>query len=299
MDLAAQRDLVEALIPVIRKAGEVVRSLQQSGATVSVKQDGSPVTYADLASHDILRSGCLALSSTIAVFSEEDRIPATSDPSGIALVIDPLDGTKEFVQGRDDFAINIALVDDGRAAAGLIYAPARERLFFSYGPGAVFEETARGRRRNLSELALAQRPSIALVSRSHLDSQTEALLAILKPCCVRQLGSSLKFAAIATAEADFYPRLSPTMIWDCAAGQAIIDAAGGLVLKVDGSPLRYPHGQAPKINGFVAVRTPELGAHVLDAIQKLNPALLEATNGPTCRTLLSEAAQHSDSPSPA
>lgn len=185
-----------------------------------------------------------------------------------ALVIDPLDGTKEFIQGRIEFAINIALVEEGYATAGLIYAPADERLFFSYGVGLVFEE-AGGERRSLSGLAVAPRRPIILTSRSHLDCETEALLAMLQPCTVSKCGSSLKFAAIAAAEADVYPRLSPTMIWDCAAGQAMIEAAGGAVLRADGSALRYQEDQTSKVSGFIADRTPQLAMRVIAAIRQL------------------------------
>ncbi|MBB6303740.1 3'(2'),5'-bisphosphate nucleotidase CysQ family protein [Rhizobium leucaenae] len=268
MDLWSRRQLIEALIPVIRRAGETVRRLQEDGTFVTVKQDGSPVTLADLASHDILRTGCQILSSAIPVISEEDKLTAAV-PHMAALVIDPLDGTKEFIQGRKEFAINIALLEEGHATAGLIYAPAEERLFFSYGVGLVFEETY-GARRGLAGLVPAARRPIVLASRSHLDCQTEGLLARLQPCTVRKCGSSLKFAAIAAAEADVYPRLSPTMIWDCAAGQAIIEAAGGVVLRADGSPLSYQQNPTSKVSGFVAARTPQLAAQVIAAIRQLD-----------------------------
>ncbi|WP_281411154.1 3'(2'),5'-bisphosphate nucleotidase CysQ family protein [Rhizobium leguminosarum] len=146
MNLSSRRQLVEALIPVIRKAGDAALALQDDDVAVRAKQDGSSVASADLASNDILRAACLALFPAMPVVSEEDSLvfEARKDSEPV-LVIDPLDGTKEFIKGRDEFAVNIALVEDGHASAGLIYAPARARLFFSCGAGLAFEQTAGGR----------------------------------------------------------------------------------------------------------------------------------------------------------
>ncbi|WP_281428453.1 3'(2'),5'-bisphosphate nucleotidase CysQ family protein [Rhizobium laguerreae] len=142
MNLSSRRELVEALIPVIRKAGGAALVLQDDHVAVRAKQDGSPVTSADLASNEILHAACLALFPAIPVVSEEDSpVFEARKHSDSVLVIDPLDGTKEFIKGRDEFAVNIALVENGHASAGLIYAPARDRLFFSYGGGFAFEET--------------------------------------------------------------------------------------------------------------------------------------------------------------
>jgi 3'(2'), 5'-bisphosphate nucleotidase len=149
----------------------------------------------------------------------------------------------------------------------LIYAPALERLFFSYGSGLVFEEASDGRRRSLCGHIVTPRQPIVLVSRSHLDPETKDLLTALQPCTVRKLGSSLKFALIAAREADAYIRLSPTMIWDCAAGLALIEAAGGVVLRTDGSPLLEGTSRTPKIDGFVAALTPQF-AQWIEAAQK-------------------------------
>jgi 3'(2'), 5'-bisphosphate nucleotidase len=228
------------------------------------------VTTADLASNEILRAGCQALFPDIAVISEEDS-PAMGtgkSTNDTFFLIDPLDGTKEFMNGREEFAVNVALVESGRASVGLIYAPACDRLFFSHGPGRAFERTA-GRRRNLPYRPPAGRQLNALISRSHCDPQTLALLKILQPCKVREMGSSLKFALVAAAEADVYLRLGPTMAWDRAAGQAIVEAAGGVVLQADGSPLRYGPDRNVKVDGFFATRTPQLAERVIAAIRTL------------------------------
>lgn len=278
MNLSSRRKLVEALIPVIRRAGAVVYSLQHGELSPRSKLDGSPVTVADLASHDILCAGCRALTTTIPILSEEDEGSATEALKAVAFVIDPLDGTKEYICGRDEFTVNIALVEDGRATAGLIYAPARERLFFSYGSGLVFEEASDGRRRSLCGHIVKPRQPIVLVSRSHLDQPTKDLLTVLQPCAVRKLGSSLKFALIAAAEADAYVRLSPTMIWDCAAGLALVEAAGGFVLRTDGSPLLEGTSRTLKIDGFIAGRTPQF-AQFFKTAQKLSLSRIEPKIG--------------------
>ena len=269
MDLTSRQQLVEALIPVIRRAGALVRSLQETGVAPNFKPDGSPVTRADLASHEILCAGCKALAAAIPIISEEDENSATQALKPLSFVIDPLDGTKEFVRGRDEFTINIALVENGHATAGLIYAPARERLFFSYGNGYVFEEAPDGQCRDLFNRIVTPRRPVVLVSRTHLDRQTEGLLSTLQPCTIRKLGSSLKFALIAAAEADAYVRLSPTMLWDCAAGLALVEAAGGAVLRTDGSPLLGEKRRALRIDGFIAARTPQL-AQRINTAQKLS-----------------------------
>jgi len=280
MDLSSRRQLVETLIPIIRKAGKAALKLQKDDLATRAKEDGTPVTAADLASHAILRAACLASFPAIPVISEEDT-PAAGfgqDTNAVILVIDPLDGTKEFIRGRDEFAVNIALVEDWRVSAGLVYAPARDQLFFSWGSGLAFERTATGLRRKLPH-RLAPRPRpIALVSRSHCDPRTEALLAALQPCDVQAMGSSLKFALVAAAEADFYLRLGPTMIWDCAAGQAIIEAAGGAVLQADGSSLAYRSNRAQKVDGFIAARTHELAARVVTAMKAFETGTGVATS---------------------
>jgi 3'(2'), 5'-bisphosphate nucleotidase len=233
-----------------------------------MKRDGSPVTSADLASHEILRAGCHMLAPAIPVISEEDAPACERDNCipPVLLAIDPLDGTKEFIEDRDEFAINVALVENGRPTAGLIFAPALGRLLFSYGPRLAFEQTAAGRRHWLPTVSRPRHNPIVLVSRSHRDPQTDAFVAALQPCDVKAIGSSLKFALVATGEADFYPRLAPTMIWDCAAGQAIVEAAGGAVLRPNGQPLSWTEDTAPRVDGFIAAGTKSLTARLIDVL---------------------------------
>ena len=277
MELASRRRLAEALIPVVRRAGDVICSFQKNLQPSRSKPDGSPVTAADLASHDILYGGCRALTTAIPVVSEEDENSAIKAQNAVAFIIDPLDGTKEFISGRDEFTINVALVEHGRPTIGLIYAPARGRLFFSYGGGHAFEEKRDGQRSCLAERSIPSTRFIALTSRSHLDQRTRDVLFASRPCAVRKLGSVLKFALIAAGEADAYIRLSPTMTWDCAASQALVEATGGVVLGTDGSPLLALGCSSIRIDGFIASRTPQLAAQLIKTMQEISPPNIAGT----------------------
>jgi 3'(2'), 5'-bisphosphate nucleotidase len=164
-------------------------------------------------------------------------------------LVDPLDGTKEFIHKRSDFTVNIALIEAGQPRFGLVYAPARALLAATIAAGKAVEaelspNKAGAELRNLSAKPLHARVAsetglTALVSHSHLDADTEAFLARLKIAGRSSAGSSIKFLAIAKGEADVYPRFGPTMEWDTAAGQAVLEAAGGSVIDTDGRPLRY------------------------------------------------------------
>lgn len=226
---------------------------------VTSKADASPVTRADLAADAVICGGLAAAFPDIPVVSEER--PETHGFSGRCFLVDPLDGTREFVARRGEFTVNIALIEDDAPVAGVVYAPAAGRLFATTpGGGAVeeqagpsgFDPDAPGARRPIA-VARADPAALRVVaSASHRDAATEAYLARLAPAALRSAGSSLKFCLVATGEADLYPRFGPTMHWDTAAAHAVLVAAGGRVLRLpDLSPLRYPAG--PRRNpGFVA-----------------------------------------------
>ncbi len=268
MEILSRERLVEALIPIVRRAGALVCSLQNQSLSQHSKPDGTPVTSADLASQDILHAGCRALMTGFPILSEEGDDAAATPLGSSAFVIDPLDGTREFIAGRSEFTVNVALIEDGYPTIGMIYAPAQERLFCSFGYGHVFEENGKGCRRSLTGLAVARSHRLILASRSHLDRQTQDILAALQPCSVQRFGSALKFALIAAAEADAYVRLSPTMVWDCAAGQALVEATGGAVLGPDGLPLQIGNRSTLRIESFVAARTPQLAAQIIDIARR-------------------------------
>jgi len=223
------------------------------------KADGSPVTAADERAEKIIHGWLERMAPSIPIVAEEACAAGGSLDGGTRFfLVDPLDGTREFLARNGEFTINVALVDRGAPVAGAVYAPASDRLWFA-GETAFFcvvrvggdlpEETHWRRLRTRA----APPRLVALASRSHCDPDTEAFLAELPIAERRSAGSSLKFCVIAEGEADVYPRFAPTMEWDTAAGDAVLRAAGGLVLDTGGRPLLYGKVSAGLRNGgFVA-----------------------------------------------
>lgn len=242
IDPAAYPDLMDALTKITISAAEAIRSQGPGG--VSLKADGSPVTAADEAAEAVIRHGLARLSPILPVISEEQAERERPKITGENyFVVDPLDGTKEFISGRDEYTINIALVADGAPILGVIAAPAQaliwrgivgrgaERLKFS-GQQIETPQAIKTRPRPEEEL-------IVMVSRSHLEARTQAYLDRFPRTRRVGCGSSVKFCRLAEGAADLYPRLAPTHDWDIAAGHAILVAAGGSVTDPDGGALRY------------------------------------------------------------
>jgi 3'(2'), 5'-bisphosphate nucleotidase len=237
--------MMEPLTDLVVKAGEAIRAVNRRAMKVHGKDDGSPVTEADLAADRVIADGLARIASDVPTLSEE-RAQAAKPPFRESFfLIDPLDGTKEFVAGRAEYTINIALVTLGIPLLGIVGAPALGWLWRGLvGRGAE--------RLKLSEAGLGApepihtrrspgrgEPWIAAVSRSHGDARTEAFIDA-RPGAVRtKLGSAVKFARLAEGAADIYPRLGPTSEWDVAAGCALVTAAGGKVTDADGAPLRF------------------------------------------------------------
>jgi 3'(2'), 5'-bisphosphate nucleotidase len=245
------------------RAGAAIMRLYHEGAKVRLKEDASPVTEADKASEAIVIDALQRLAPDIPIVSEEIAGDRSADLGPSFFLVDPLDGTKEFIQKRSDFTVNIALVEDGAPRFGLVYAPARSLLATTPSPGKAIEVTVEPSERGADLAALDCRtlhvraPSpdglVAVVSRSHLDPATESFLAKLKIAGRSDAGSALKFLEVARGVADVYPRFGPTMEWDTAAGHAILNAAGGHVEDAEGKPLRYGKTAAGLRNpGFVA-----------------------------------------------
>lgn len=242
IDAAAYPDLMDALTKIAISSAEAIRSRGQGG--VNIKADGSPVTAADEAAEAVIRDGLARLCPESPIISEEEaerERPAIS--GGCYFLVDPLDGTKEFISGRDEYTVNIALVADGAPVLGVIAAPAQgliwrgiigrgaERLKFS-GQGVETPQAIKTRPRPEDEL-------IVMVSRSHLEARTQAYLDRFPRAHRVGCGSSVKFCRLAEGTADLYARLAPTHDWDIAAGHAILVAAGGSVMDPDGGGLRY------------------------------------------------------------
>ena len=243
--------LLDDIAVAAREAGEAILEIVRRGFDVEHKQDSSPVTEADRAAELIILAVLARAAPGIPVIAEEEvaagRIPAHGDTY---FLVDPLDGTKEFVRGGDDYTVNIGLIVDGVPHLGAVFAPATQRLHAGLvGEGAWLED-ASGRtpirtRAPGDEL-------VAVASKSHFNQPTaDYLCEAAKDCGYVAIGSSLKFCIVAEGRADIYPRLSPTSEWDTAAGHAVLLAAGGRVDGPDGEPLAY--GKRAFLNrGFVA-----------------------------------------------
>lgn len=250
------------MIAAAHEAGRAACEIYRSGFEVQIKQDESPVTAADHAAEAIILARLQAAAPSIPVIAEEQvaagRIPTTGAEF---FLVDPLDGTKEFVQKRGDFTVNIALVRDGSPVLGVVYAPAKGRLFAGdVGAKHAFRSEQWPDDANeapRTDIRVRTPPAVGLTvvaSRSHLNAETDQYLRRLKTSNLVSVGSSLKFCLVAAGEADVYPRLGPTMEWDTAAGHAVLAAAGGTVINVDGTPFRYgkPEFRNPS---FIATST--------------------------------------------
>jgi 3'(2'), 5'-bisphosphate nucleotidase len=245
--------LLDGLTLIVSRAAAAILAMPRTNLDPREKPDRSPVTSADLSSEAVILEGLARLLPGVAVLSEEATGTRPILPSGGRLfIVDPLDGTREFLAGLDEFVVNIALMEDGAPIAGVVAAPARgliwrgqvgqgaERLALS--PGASLE--AVGERVPIRTRARPASGARVLISRSHLDPATDAYVDRLTRPEKIACGSALKFCQLADGTADIYPRLAPTSEWDIAAGHAVLLAAGGDVRKPDGSVLRYGDGYA-------------------------------------------------------
>ena len=234
-----EEQLLGAMADAAREAGAAILDIVRKGFDIEQKGDFSPVTEADHAAELIILAALATAAPGVPVIAEEEvaagRIP---EHEGTYFLVDPLDGTKEFVRGGDDYTVNIALVVDGAPRLGVVYAPATNRLHGGIAGGGAWLDEGRGR--VTIACRTCPRPPIVVASRSHFTQNTSDYLALAAPGCgYEAIGSSLKFCIIAEGRADLYPRLSPTAEWDTAAGHAVLLGAGGSVVGPDGRPLRY------------------------------------------------------------
>ncbi len=243
--------LAEELSEAAREAGEAILTIVRRGFEVESKRDTSPVTEADRAAELIILAALARAAPGVPVIAEEEvaagRIPAHGDTY---FLVDPLDGTKEFIRGGDDYTVNIGLIEGGTPSLGVVYSPARGTLHGGVVGAGAWIEDSEGRRgiqtRERGETL------VAVASKSHFTQNTaDYLEAAVGLCEHLGIGSSLKFCVVAEGLADIYPRLSPTSEWDTAAGHAVLLAAGGRVDGLDGTSLRY--GKTAFLNrAFVA-----------------------------------------------
>lgn len=225
----------------------------------TLKGDGSPLCQADLRAHEMLRSGLLALTPDLAIVSEEDGDAAGRRPnSGRFWLVDPLDGTREFISRNDEFTVNVALIDDGQPVFGVVVAPALEQTYWGAEGIGAWRADAGGIAAIQAAHPVAGQPLRVVASKSHMNGETQAFIAGLGACEVVQAGSSLKICRIAEGAADLYPRMGPTCEWDTAAAQAVLEAAGGAVRTLSGQALRY--GKPEVLNPFFIAVAPGLPA---------------------------------------
>lgn len=242
--------LARELRRIALMAGDAIMRHYATDFEVMQKDDKSPVTAADQEAEDIILRELASSVPEIPVVSEEQasagHIPEFSHRF---FLVDPLDGTKEFVNKNGEFTVNIALIEDRVPVAGVVYAPAKNRLFLGYGPGHAYEQDLPPHAEGLIEGApdpkriSVRRPAedgmVVVASRTHRDQKTDEYLNLYKVKEFLAAGSSLKFCLVAAGEADLYPRHGRTMEWDTAAGHAVLAAAGGSVTQLDGTPLLY------------------------------------------------------------
>ncbi len=239
------------LAPVVRlalKAGEAILPFWRNGVAVTAKADDSPVTAADLAAHQVLVDGLQALDPSIHVLSEEDANIAQAERATWERwwLVDPLDGTKEFIAGSEEFTVNVALIERGQVVFGVVSMPTNGRCWLGGKDLGAWRREADGAGQAISVRTgpPAGQGVTVVASRRHSSPDQERLLAGLAEAVgelqLANIGSSLKFCLLAEGSADCYPRLAPTSQWDTAAAQGVLEGAGGVVLQLDGQPFSYP-----------------------------------------------------------
>ncbi|MBS1181995.1 MAG: cysQ [Proteobacteria bacterium] len=251
----ANQQLLDGLIAAAIEAGQIILDVYSRPIDVTFKADASPVTEADGRAEAVLLAALARLAPGVPVVAEESvaagRVPPAADRF---FLVDPLDGTKEFIHRNGEFTVNVALIEQGVPVMGVVHAPAAGRLFAG-GPAGAFEmavddEGAVGGRRPIRVRPLPAEGVTLLLSRSHGTAATEAFHPAAAVACRQVIGSSLKFCLIAAGEGDLYPRFGPTMEWDIAAGDAVLRAAGGVVTLPDGTLFPYGRRGRPGLADF-------------------------------------------------
>lgn len=232
--------LLQPVCALAREAGERILDVYRRDFQVDLKEDRTPLTEADRAAHRVLARGLAELTPDWPVLSEEGGLPEFSRRRSWDRywLVDPLDGTREFVKRNGEFTVNVALIEGHRPVLGVVHAPVLECTWFGARGSGAFREQ-RGETRPIATRRAGSGPLTVVVSRSHRGEAVDALLARLPEHDTRSVGSSLKFCLVAQGEADLYPRFGPTSEWDTAAAQCVVECAGGAVSRVDLTPLAY------------------------------------------------------------
>jgi 3'(2'), 5'-bisphosphate nucleotidase len=247
------RSLAEALMPIVARAGAAIMQVYGAGFAVQHKEDNSPLTAADLESQRLIIEGLTHITPHIPILSEESAAAPWAERQtwGELWVVDPLDGTREFVKRNGEFTINIALVVEHEPLLGVVAAPAQGVVFWGAAGVGAFSQHAGAEQLRIHTVP-PQHPLRVVGSRSHASPETAAYLKRLGPHVMTGVGSSLKFCLLAEGKADLYPRFGATSEWDTAAGQAVLEAAGGQVTRMDGHRMRYNCRESVINGNFVA-----------------------------------------------
>jgi 3'(2'), 5'-bisphosphate nucleotidase len=235
------RNTLEQLVDISRRAGLAILEWYEGDMGITIKADDSPLTKADLASHDVINIELTRLWPDIPVLSEESaNIPwETRREWRQYWLVDPLDGTKEFINRNGEFTVNIALIRDHQPVLGIVHVPVTDISYFGARAMGAWRQHGTADATLINIRQPAAQPAVIVGSRSHANPELASQLNKLGPHELISMGSSLKFCRVAEGLADFYPRLGPTSEWDTAAAQAVVEAAGGQVVNTDGSPLGY------------------------------------------------------------
>ena len=233
---------ISDLILMAIKAGEAIMEYYKTDHEADYKDDNSPVTAADRAAHEIIMQGLKEKYGDIPCISEEGYIPPYNERKewNSFWLVDPLDGTKEFIGRRGDFTVNIALINGDSPEIGVIYVPAKGLLYYATKDGGAWKAEGTGDASRISVRKTTSSDGLIVVgSRLHSSKEEEQFVSKFKVKEKKSYGSSLKFCAVAEGAADIYPRFNPTMEWDTAAGQCIVEIAGGTVVDTSGRRLIY------------------------------------------------------------
>ncbi len=251
--MAEPVELLHPVHEIALQAGREILKIYAADIEVTHKDDDSPLTQADLASHHCLVEGLKKLTPDIPILSEEGEMPDYETRAGWHWywLIDPLDGTREFIKRNGEFTVNVALIHNGHPVLGVVYAPALDVSYFAAQGSGAWKQEDSGPYDAITTRRVEGKLSI-VASRSHRSEELEALLDGMPEHSEVSVGSSLKFCQVAEGRADFYPRLGLTSEWDTAAGQCVVEQAGGLVTTLDFKPLAY-NSKESLLNPFFLV----------------------------------------------
>ena len=252
------QDLIEPVVSIAVSAGQAILEVYKTDFEVAAKDDDSPLTRADMASHRCIVAGLRELTPDVPLISEEGGLPDFTERRKWQRywLIDPLDGTKEFVSRNGEFTVNIALIEGNRPVFGVVHVPVMQKTYVGCDGGGAELRDASDVRTPIRVAIESANPVRVVGSRSHRGSSLDAFLELLGDFEMVPMGSSLKFCLVAEGVADVYPRLGPTSEWDTAAAQAVVEQAGGSVVTLDGKPLAY-NTKADILNPHFLVAGPQ------------------------------------------